>query len=71
MLLSILSTHSNHMSSVDFLQQEFHIKSVQDSEDPNTGLSFHSYPGMEHSSSKEEIDDLRQWIAKVLPDNES
>ena len=47
------------------------MKSVQDSEDPNTGLSFHTYPGMQHSSCEEEIDDLRKWILKVLPDNES
>lgn len=32
-----------------------------------TGLEFHSYDGMQHSSCKEELDDLRAWIKKVIP----
>ncbi|KAJ3487246.1 hypothetical protein NLI96_g3661 [Meripilus lineatus] len=32
-----------------------------------TGLEFHGYSGVTHSTSEEELDDLRTWISKTIP----
>lgn len=34
----------------------------------NPGLFVRIYEGMGHSVSKEEVIDLREWLAKVMPD---
>lgn len=30
------------------------------------GLRFESYPGLEHSVSAEEIEDMREWLVSAL-----
>lgn len=30
-------------------------------------ITFHTYPNMDHSSSSHEIEDIREWLTRVLP----
>jgi predicted esterase len=43
--------------SRDVLEKELQVKS----------LEFHSYRGVQHSASMEELSDLKAWLEKVLP----
>ncbi|XP_046858392.1 acyl-protein thioesterase 1-like [Xenia sp. Carnegie-2017] len=36
---------------------------------PNTNFEFNSYPGLGHSSSLQEMKDIKVWLKKVLPSN--
>ena len=31
------------------------------------GIEFHAYKGLVHSANDEEIEDLQEWLEKVLP----
>lgn len=35
--------------------------------DSPAGIEFHKYGGLEHSTSMEELQDLKSWIKKVVP----
>ncbi|KAI0686491.1 Phospholipase/carboxylesterase [Cytidiella melzeri] len=35
--------------------------------DSVVGVEFHAYPGLVHSASEEELEDLQTWLKKVLP----
>lgn len=50
--------------SVEFLTSQLGFKQTKDGA---TGIDFHSYPGMEHSSCQEELNDLAGWLKRVVP----
>jgi len=59
--------------SADFLVDELGVKRVD--EDSQTtgipvGLEFYGYEGVVHSASEEELDDLRNWLKRVIPKQE-
>jgi hypothetical protein len=33
------------------------------------GVLFKSYPGLQHGAAPEELDDLTEWLKKILPKN--
>ena len=39
----------------------------ESSEGPPTGLEFHKYDGIPHSACQEEIEDLANWLKRVIP----
>ncbi len=51
--------------AADFLKNEIGIKEVVLPELP--GLAFHAYEDLAHSTSNEELDDLKSWLAKAIP----
>jgi predicted esterase len=51
--------------STAFLDSSLGIGAVTG--DSNAGLEFHSYAGLDHSASEEELGHLQTWLAKVLP----
>jgi len=56
--------------SADFLIRELGVKAVEEEEnaaDVPVGLSFHGYVGLVHGSNEAELDDLRDWLKRVLP----
>ncbi|KAG6845437.1 hypothetical protein H0H87_009345 [Tephrocybe sp. NHM501043] len=53
-------------SSADFLTEQLGIpRSTTIGE--AKGLSYHMYEGMGHTTNQQELDDLRAWIKKALP----
>lgn len=57
-------------ASADFLLRELGVKLAADEGDA-TGLSFHGYEGVVHSACEEELDDLRVWLKRVIPETKS
>jgi len=53
--------------SVGFLKTQCGISETGD-ETP-AGLKFKMYPGLEHSSSPEELSDLKSWLRSVIPNS--
>lgn len=51
--------------SVKFLKEKLGIPEAT-KEDPK-GIEFHAYDGLVHSANDEEIEDLQEWLEKVLP----
>lgn len=53
----------------DFLKNEVGIKTVEEPKAATRtpGLAFHAYDGLTHSVSEEEVDDLKDWLRKVIP----
>ncbi|KAH8092463.1 Phospholipase/carboxylesterase [Cristinia sonorae] len=54
--------------SVEFLKSIGVKDAVSEPSAKPVGLSFHSYAGLEHSTSPKELDDLQRWIEQVIPD---
>ncbi|KAF9493964.1 Phospholipase/carboxylesterase [Pleurotus eryngii] len=54
--------------SRDFLSTELGF-ALASSKADTKGLSFNGYRGLVHSSSPEEINDLKAWLKKVMPGN--
>ncbi|THH31924.1 hypothetical protein EUX98_g2292 [Antrodiella citrinella] len=54
---------------VEYLKTQLKISDTDIPEPPAKpiGLSFHSYPGMQHSTCEEELADLRKWLSSVVP----
>ncbi|KAE9404822.1 Phospholipase/carboxylesterase [Gymnopus androsaceus JB14] len=38
--------------------------------DEMAGISYNVYPGVGHSTNMQELDDLKTWIAKIIPEQE-
>ncbi|EIN11067.1 Phospholipase/carboxylesterase [Punctularia strigosozonata HHB-11173 SS5] len=49
------------------LLQELGVKSASPGDGGNGGLSFHAYEGLGHSLSAQEIEDLSNWLQRVVP----
>ncbi|CCM03357.1 uncharacterized protein FIBRA_05486 [Fibroporia radiculosa] len=53
--------------SVEFLKKEFSIPTADPESPEKGGLMFNSYEDLPHSTSNEELRDLKEWLKKVLP----
>ncbi|KDQ64133.1 hypothetical protein JAAARDRAFT_27753 [Jaapia argillacea MUCL 33604] len=53
------------LSSVQFLKSQIKVPEADGTS--IRGLSFNSYPGVGHSTNQKELDDLREWLKKALP----
>jgi len=53
--------------SVAFLSKQCKIKELGEDDKTVVGLRCKVYQGMVHSSSPEEMDDLRSWLKSVIP----
>lgn len=51
--------------SIEFMKKDLGIPEA--TKDNITGVEFHAYPGLVHSANDEELDDLQEWLTKVLP----
>lgn len=51
--------------SKEFLETQLSIKDA--SETGAVGLSFNTYANMGHSAEMQELDDLKNWLKKVVP----
>ncbi|KZT06516.1 Phospholipase/carboxylesterase [Laetiporus sulphureus 93-53] len=54
--------------SVEFLKTELKIKTAEPDEPQKGGITFRSYEDLPHSTSNEELHDLKEWLKKVMPD---
>ena len=52
------------------LTQISHLRFVGEVEIEYEGIEFHAYDGLPHSASAEEIDELKAFLAKVIPAQE-
>jgi lysophospholipase I len=57
--------------SSEMLIDEFGWKKEDFSVDKPAGLIFKSYSGMQHSACPEEISDLKEWLRKVIPNEQN
>lgn len=59
------------INSINFMKSKLGVKEVDTSTLPTdgkpVGLSFHSYRRMEHTIWDRELEDLRDWLAVVIP----
>jgi hypothetical protein len=53
--------------SIDWLKS-IGIKEVKPGQNSLSGLSYTFYPGVGHSTNMQELEDLKAWIAKVIPE---
>ena len=53
--------------SAETLKSELQIPEAAPDAPQNGGLGFHTYEGVDHSASYEELRDLVQWLARVIP----
>ena len=51
--------------SIEFIKNGLGIPEAT-KENP-IGVEFHAYPGLVHSANDQELDDLQQWLEKVIP----
>ena len=54
--------------SSDFLIQQLGMP-VAKPEDVRKGLSYHMYEGVGHTATQKELDDLKEWIKKIIPND--
>jgi len=54
--------------SVDFLVNRLGISQPSSSSE-RKGLSFKIYEGVGHTTNQEELDDLRSWIKRAIPES--
>ena len=57
-------------ASLEFLKANLGIDTVEPSKVLEGGIEFHAYDGLPHSASAEEIDELKAFLAKVIPAQE-
>ncbi|EPQ58936.1 Phospholipase/carboxylesterase [Gloeophyllum trabeum ATCC 11539] len=57
------------LDSLEFMKSNLEINTIErKSASPNSGgVVFNSYPGIGHSTSQQELDDLREWLKQMLP----
>jgi len=55
------------LESVEFFKS-MGIKEAKPRENSLAGLSYNVYPGVGHSTNLQELEDLKAWIAKVIPE---
>jgi predicted esterase len=55
--------------SVEFLRTQCGVSEADG--EGLVGLKFKMYPGLEHSSSPEELGDLKSWLKSVIPNSEA
>ncbi|EPQ58937.1 Phospholipase/carboxylesterase [Gloeophyllum trabeum ATCC 11539] len=55
--------------SLDFMKSQLEIITIDRklASPTSGGVVFNPYPGMGHSTSQQELDDLREWLKLVLP----
>jgi len=53
--------------SVEFLRSQCNVSETDG--EALAGLKFKMYPGLEHSSSPEELSDLKSWLKSVVPNS--
>ncbi|OCH89463.1 Phospholipase/carboxylesterase [Obba rivulosa] len=53
--------------SVEYLTTTLGVETAAQDAPEKGGLSFHSYQGLQHSTTPKELDDLKQWLKVVLP----
>lgn len=58
---------SSGVRSADFLKKELGIPPADAAAPEKGGLLFNSYEDVPHSTSNEELRDLKEWLKKVLP----
>jgi len=56
--------------SADFLVSQLGMPSATGPSEPN-GLAFNLYDGVGHTTSQQELDELKEWIIKVIPGEQS
>lgn len=52
-------------ASVEFLKNDLGICVA--TKDNIRGIELHSYKGLEHGTCEAELEDLRDWVSKVIP----
>ena len=55
-------------ASSDFLVQQLGMP-IARPEDVKKGLSYHVYEGVGHTATEKELDDLKEWIKRVIPND--
>ncbi|OCH94523.1 Phospholipase/carboxylesterase [Obba rivulosa] len=58
------------VNSVEYLKSALGIPIVAPDAPEKGGISFHSYDGVEHSTSTQELGDLKNWLKRVVPTQE-
>lgn len=60
---------TQYVYPVDYLKNQLGVSDAGKAELPAkpVGLSFNTYPGMQHTSCEEELSALAKWFAKVVP----
>lgn len=53
--------------SADYLTSGLKLKTASEEDAVPTGLTFKTYNGLTHSVDAEELDDVTNWLQKVLP----
>ncbi|KAF7981752.1 hypothetical protein HWV62_32377 [Athelia sp. TMB] len=57
-------TYQRAVESVELLTNELGFVQTQDAV---TGLEFHTYRGMTHSTCQNELDNLAAWLKRIIP----
>lgn len=55
-------------ASVDYLKNDV---GISEAKEDVKGILFKQYAGVAHSTNQKELDDLKAWIKKVVPQTES
>lgn len=67
-----LVTYKIGSASVDFLKTALGVSAViAEASDAAAlkGILFKSYAGLQHGAAPEELNDLTEWLKKILPNN--
>ncbi|TCD61322.1 hypothetical protein EIP91_008583 [Steccherinum ochraceum] len=56
-------------TSVEFLRTKIGVKDTNG--DSLVGLKFHAYAGMQHTACDVELEHLREWLSKAIPEESS
>jgi predicted esterase len=56
--------------SAKYLTEVIGIPKATEDGSSQQGLSFNAYAGVEHSTNMQELQDLRAWIKRVLPNKD-
>ena len=51
----------------EYLKTQLGIKIPDASELKPVGIDFHGYEGLPHSAGEQELEDLQEWLKKVVP----
>ena len=54
--------------SLEFLKTQLGLKTVEPDAVLGGGIEFHAYDGLAHSADPEELDELKTFLKKVLPE---
>ena len=53
--------------SVEYLKSALGVPTAASDAPGKGGVIFNSYEGLEHSTNMKELDDVKEWLKKVLP----